>query len=62
MGEVTQQSVLADIERHLTRDFPEVAPGVTDAVIRQAHARFDTSTIRDFIPLFVEKRARQQLT
>lgn len=58
---VTEQTLLAEIGRRLTQEFPGVAPEVVDAAIRQAHARFANSPIRDFIPLFVEKHARRQL-
>jgi hypothetical protein len=34
---------------------------VVDVLIRQEHARFETSPIRDFVPLLIEKQARQQL-
>jgi hypothetical protein len=30
--------------------------------VRREHARFEASPIRDFIPLLIEKHARQQLT
>lgn len=58
---VTEQTLLAEIGRRLTQEFPGVAPEVVDAAIRQAHARFANSPIRDFIPLFVEKQARLKL-
>ena len=32
-----------------------------NTLIRQEHARFETSQIRDFVPLLVEKRARREL-
>jgi hypothetical protein len=37
------------------------SPLVVDTLIRTEHARFETSRIRDFVPLFVEKRARREL-
>ena len=64
MGKVTQvreETLLADVERRLTDEFPWVSPVVVDVLIRQEHARFATSPIRNFVPLLVEKHARQQL-
>jgi hypothetical protein len=64
MGKVIQvreETLLVDIERRLIDEFPCVAPAVVDVLIRQEHARFETSPIRDFVPLLVEKQARQQL-
>jgi hypothetical protein len=59
--QVSEETLLADIERRLVDEFPYVAPMVVDAVIRKEHARFEASRIRDFVPLFVEKRARREL-
>lgn len=64
MGKVTQVNeamVLADIERQLIDEFPHVPSEVVDAVIREEHARFTHSRVRDFVPLFVEKHTREQL-
>ncbi|WP_055405083.1 MULTISPECIES: three-helix bundle dimerization domain-containing protein [unclassified Mycobacterium] len=64
MGKVTQvneEALLADIERELVDEFPQVPAKVVDALIREEHARFAHSRIRDFVPLFVEKHAREQL-
>ena len=61
MTAVVEHTALADIERRLAAEFPDASPDDRSAAIKQAYARFDTSPIRDFIPLFVEKRARRQL-
>jgi hypothetical protein len=58
---VSEETLLADIERRLVDEFPYVAPMVVDTLIRKEHARFEASRIRDFVPLFVEKRARREL-
>lgn len=65
MGVVIQaneETLLAHIERRLIDDFPQVPPSIVDAVVQQAHARFEGSRIREYVPLFVEKHAREQLT
>jgi hypothetical protein len=59
--QVSEETLLADIERRLVDEFPYVAPMVVDTLIRKEHARFAASRIRDFVPLFVEKRARREL-
>jgi len=64
MGQVMQVSeerLLADIERRLIDQFPCVSSLVVNTLVRQERARFETSPIRDFVPLLVEKNARQQL-
>jgi hypothetical protein len=59
--QVSDATPLADVERRLIDEFPCVSPVVVDVLIRQERARFGTSPIRDFVPLLVEKQARQQL-
>jgi hypothetical protein len=64
MRQVTPRSeepVLAHLERRLIHDFPGVSPEDVDAVVRREHARFDASPIRRFIPLFIERHARDEL-
>jgi hypothetical protein len=58
---VSEETLLADVERRLVDEFPYVSPMVVDTLIRKQHARFKASRIRDFVPLFVEKRARREL-
>jgi hypothetical protein len=59
--QVSEETLLAEIQRRLIDEFPSVSPVVVNAFIRSEHARFETSRIRDFIPLFVEKRSRRDL-
>jgi hypothetical protein len=58
---ISEQTLIAGIERRLIQQFPEVVPGLVDAIVREEHARFEASPIRDFIPLLVEKHVRQHL-
>ena len=41
--------------------FPGLPPEVVDDALRAAHARFDGSPIRDFVPLLVERAAAASL-
>jgi hypothetical protein len=41
--------------------FPDVPRSVIDDTIAAEHARFDGNSIRDFVPLFVERKARETL-
>jgi len=59
--QVSEDTLLADTERRLVDEFPYVAPAAVNTLIRKEHARFETSQIRDFVPLLVEKRARREL-
>lgn len=62
MIDVSEQTALTEIERRLTVEFPEAPPDAITAAVKGAHSRFATSKIRDFVPLFVEKHARHQLS
>ncbi len=61
MAEITEATALAEVKRRLMQEFPHVAPADVDAAVAAGHARFENRPIRDFIPLFVEKHARQRL-
>jgi hypothetical protein len=58
---ISEEALLVDIERRLIDEFPCVSSVVVDVLVRQEHARFEASPIRDFVPLLVEKQARQHL-
>jgi hypothetical protein len=58
---ISEEPLLAHIERRLIHEFPSVSPEHVDALVRREHARFDHSPIRAFVPLFVEKHARAEL-
>jgi hypothetical protein len=59
--QIDEEALLGEIQRRLLDEFPSASPRVVDILIRAEHARFEGSRIRDFIPLFVEKRARRDL-
>lgn len=61
MGEKSEQLVLTEIGNRLAQEFPNIAPGLVAVAVQQAHGRFASSRIRDYVPLFVEKHARQLL-
>lgn len=55
-------------ERHLVRiterlrmRFPHAPTEAIDSSVAYAYARFDDAPIRDYIPVLVERRAREQL-
>jgi hypothetical protein len=59
--QVSEETLLADIQRRLLDEFPDVATAAITTLIRKEHSRFETSQIRDFVPLLVEKSARREL-
>jgi hypothetical protein len=45
----------------LVRKFSQIPKDQISATVAQAHARFEHSRVRDFVPLLVERRARLAL-
>ncbi|MGB3482511.1 MAG: hypothetical protein WBB07_09905 [Mycobacterium sp.] len=62
MPKKSEQDLLREIELRLIDVFTELDPQSISSTIGQAHAQFHQSTIRDFVPLLVERRARRALT
>lgn len=49
------------VQRRLAQKYPELPHDHVAAVVQHVYARFNQSTLRDFIPLLVERRAREEL-
>jgi hypothetical protein len=61
VAEISEQMMLADVKQRLVNAYAELPPDRVSTAIDNARARFDTSPIRDFVPLLVERRARAEL-
>ncbi len=61
MAEMSEATVIAEIERRLESKYPEFPPHEVKQIVQTAHARFADSRIRDFVPLFVERHAAQRM-
>ncbi|WP_371736609.1 three-helix bundle dimerization domain-containing protein [Rhodococcus erythropolis] len=46
---------------HLAAAFPSAARDRVDTVVEEAYHRFDPAHVRDFIPLLVERHAKESL-
>jgi hypothetical protein len=62
MSKPSERAVRAEIENRLCLEFPHATPSAISEFVDQAYARFASSRIRDFVPLFVEKDVRRQLS
>ena len=58
----TEEQVFSEIESRLTAKFADLSPARVTVVIDGVRQQFADSTIRDFVPLLVERRAEQELT
>ena len=52
---------MAEVRERLEARFPDLDPTVVEAAIRVSSASL-TGPVRDFVPLLVEKAARERLT
>jgi hypothetical protein len=62
MSAKTEEQVFTEIESRLTVKFADLPPARVTTVIAGARDQFAGSTIRDFVPLLVERRAEEELT
>ncbi|OPX09719.1 hypothetical protein B1790_14790 [Mycobacterium sp. AT1] len=59
--ESNERAVISQLVDRLMASYPDVSPETVTMVVEHQHAEFDGSRVRDFIPLFVERRARREL-
>ena len=49
------------VQRRLAQQYAELPHDHVAAVVQRAYARFNQSSLREFVPLLVERRAREEL-
>jgi len=58
VGEASERALIGQVVERLTRKNPTVPQETVATLVNAAHARFDQSKVRDFVPLLVERRAK----
>jgi hypothetical protein len=61
MDKAEEGRAIGEIVDRLARQFPGVPTESVAEVVQQAQPEFEQAPIRDFVPLFVERTAKQQL-
>ena len=61
MIELSEQTVIDQLVVRLTSRYPAISESTVSMVVRDIHAKYDGRPLRDFIPLFVERNARNEL-
>jgi hypothetical protein len=61
MAEMSEQLLIAEVERRLTDKHPHIPSDQVSVVIQTVRSQFERSPIRDFVPLLVERRAGTEL-
>jgi hypothetical protein len=61
MVESSEWTAIQQVVDRLKLSYPTVPPDRVTTVVHHNHARFDGRPVRDFVPLFVERGARNEL-
>ena len=61
MIELSVQTVIDQLVVRLTSRYPAISESTVSMVVRDIHAKYDGRPLRDFIPLFVERNAKNEL-
>ena len=59
---ISESVLIAEVERRLMSKYAHEPSERVSSAVNNAHARFELSRIRDFIPLLVERHARAELS
>ncbi len=58
----SEWSAIEQLVDRLRNTYPLVPADTVATVVHHTHAKFDGHPVRDFVPLFVERAAKEQLT
>lgn len=61
MNRADEDRAIGEIVDRLAKAFPDVAVDKVAQVVSEARPEFEEVPIRDFVPLFVERGAKQRL-
>jgi hypothetical protein len=56
-----ERARIDEVERRLVEKYPALPGGHVAAVVRHAYSQFQSSRVRGFIPLLVQRRADEEL-
>ena len=59
---IGEEALIDDVQRRLVQKYADLSPGDVSAAVEAALTQFERSSIRDFVPLLVERRASAQLS
>jgi hypothetical protein len=55
-------TAIEQVVSRLAASYPDVSTETVQTVVHHTHAKFDGRPVRDFVPLFVERGARLELS
>lgn len=56
-----EDRLIGQVVNRLVEGFPQVPQDTVHEIVGSIHHRFDEATIRDFVPLFVERHTKEKL-
>ncbi|WP_054812649.1 three-helix bundle dimerization domain-containing protein [Nocardia arizonensis] len=56
-----EETQIRQVIERLANRYPDVGPGTIERTVADARAKFADAKVRDFVPLLVNKRAKQTL-
>src|ERR1700694_5247008 len=62
VAQISETLLIDQVVQRLTTRYAGLPPDQVAGAVRSAHARFEQSPIREFVPLLVERRARSELS
>ena len=62
MIELSEQQIIDQLATRLAATHRQIEPAHVKRVVHEEYARFEGRPIRDFIPLFVERNAKVELS
>ncbi len=62
MTQMDEQTAVVEVSSRRRRRFPSVEPSSVDQLVQQLSHQYDGTPIRDFIPVLVEREARDRLS
>ncbi|MUL65755.1 hypothetical protein BOO86_14870 [Mycobacterium sp. CBMA 234] len=61
MREPNEERAIADVVARLTIRYPSLDPAQIAAAVGHVHAHFESCTVRDYVPLLVERHVHRDL-
>ena len=62
MIKLSEQQIIEQLAGRLVEVYAEIQPDYVTTIVQEEYARFDGRPIRDFVPLFVERNVKTELS
>ena len=59
---IAEEALIDEVQQRLVQKYAHLSRGDVSAAVEAALTRFERSSIRDFVPLLVERRATARLS